>query len=94
MGPQCHRPAKLHRSYRGPVGRLLRPGANRLTVTFSSALTHAERLRDTMGPRCRSRTAPQCTRPGERHTFRLTAAAPAGTAFVPPVPRTADLLSS
>lgn len=39
----------MHRSYRFPVTHLLRPGPNRLAVTFASALDYAETQRDVMG---------------------------------------------
>jgi beta-mannosidase len=39
----------MHRSYRFPVESLLRPGDNELVVTFSSALAHAEEVRDRLG---------------------------------------------
>ncbi|HZC25438.1 MAG TPA: glycoside hydrolase family 2 protein, partial [Actinopolymorphaceae bacterium] len=39
----------MHRSYRFDVGRLLRAGANELVVTFGSAHTCAEEMRDRLG---------------------------------------------
>jgi beta-mannosidase len=48
-GVTVGRTANMHRSYRFPVADLLQPGANRLTVTFSSAQDYAEAQRDRMG---------------------------------------------
>ena len=39
----------MHRSYRFDVSALLLPGDNRLVITFTSALRHAEQERDRMG---------------------------------------------
>ncbi|MEQ7007809.1 glycoside hydrolase family 2 protein [Actinopolymorpha sp. B17G11] len=39
----------MHRSYRFDVGQHLRPGANELVVTFTSAQAYAENLKDQLG---------------------------------------------
>jgi beta-mannosidase len=43
--------ANMHRSYRFDVQRFLVDGGNELTVSFSSALTHAEKIEAALGPR-------------------------------------------
>jgi beta-mannosidase len=50
-GREFVRTANMHRSYRFPVTSLLRPGENRLAVTFESAYRYAEQLRDQLGDR-------------------------------------------
>jgi beta-mannosidase len=41
----------MHRSYRFPAARLLRPGRNELAITFAAGLTAAERMSVELGPR-------------------------------------------
>ncbi|MEU4702744.1 glycoside hydrolase family 2 protein [Nonomuraea dietziae] len=52
------RSANMHRSYRFEAAHALRPGANRLSVVFSSAVEHAERLREELGFRPGAYAAP------------------------------------
>jgi beta-mannosidase len=50
-GQEVGRTANMHRGYRFPVTRLLRPGENVLAVRFASAYRYAEALRDQLGDR-------------------------------------------
>ena len=50
-GTVVARTQNMHRSYRIPVAGVLRPGANRLAVTFAAGLTEAERRSAELGPR-------------------------------------------
>lgn len=50
-GHELGRTANMHRSYRFPVGTVLRPGSNRISVRFGSAYRYAENLRDELGDR-------------------------------------------
>jgi beta-mannosidase len=43
--------ANMHRSYRFPVGALLRPGSNAIAIIFAAGLTEAERRSEELGPR-------------------------------------------
>ncbi|WP_374118612.1 beta-mannosidase [Streptomyces sp. 8L] len=48
-GTELGRTANQHRSYRFPAGALLRPGANTLTVRFTSPYAYAEEQRERIG---------------------------------------------
>ncbi|KKK06837.1 glycoside hydrolase family 2 protein [Micromonospora sp. HK10] len=50
-GVEVGRTENQHRGYRFPVGALLRPGPNTLTVRFDSAYRYAEAHRDRLGDR-------------------------------------------
>ncbi|MFC0028495.1 glycoside hydrolase family 2 protein [Micromonospora chaiyaphumensis] len=50
-GTEVGRTENQHRGYRFPVGPLLRPGANTLTVRFDSPYRYAEAHRDRLGDR-------------------------------------------
>ncbi|MCP2169420.1 glycoside hydrolase family 2 protein [Goodfellowiella coeruleoviolacea] len=50
-GVELGRTRNMHRSYRFDVTDVLRAGGNDLAVRFTSALTHAEQLRDQLGAR-------------------------------------------
>ncbi|WP_327107613.1 glycosyl hydrolase 2 galactose-binding domain-containing protein [Nonomuraea glycinis] len=57
-GVRVARTANQHRSYRFPVRHLLREGVNTLTVTFDSAVGHAEEQRAVLGERPGAYAAP------------------------------------
>ncbi|WP_199440007.1 glycoside hydrolase family 2 protein [Umezawaea beigongshangensis] len=50
-GTEVGRTANMHRTHRFAVRHLLRPGPNELVVTFTSAVAHAEGVRDALGHR-------------------------------------------
>ncbi|MFE9957050.1 glycoside hydrolase family 2 protein [Micromonospora sp. NPDC005299] len=50
-GTEVGRTENQHRGYRFPIGPLLRPGANTLTVRFDSPYRYAEAQRDRLGDR-------------------------------------------
>ncbi|HEY8471264.1 MAG TPA: glycoside hydrolase family 2 protein [Natronosporangium sp.] len=50
-GHEVGRTANMHRGYRFPIGSVLRPGENRLSVRFESAYRYAERIREELGAR-------------------------------------------
>ena len=57
-GTELATTANMHRSYRFDVTDRLRPGRNTLAITFTSALDHAEAVRDQLGARPHVNTHP------------------------------------